>query len=176
MADKIQARAIRRCGELLRALAPKDTPGRPHGNGVGAHPISRKGAASGAGLSEHQRKTALRVSAVPGATFERLVEGDKPATVTALAKLGTKPRPLVDLQGRDPKEFAAATQAQGTIRDMAAFVRTADWAAILRGSFPREQRAMVAQARDIVRRLRKLIDDGTGDVPLPPCPVPETTP
>jgi len=90
-ADRIQARAIRRAGELLKAIEP--------GQGehwktkrVGTDPFTRKAAATDAGLSERQRKTALRVASVPTGEFERLVESEEPPTATALAKRGTKRR------------------------------------------------------------------------------------
>jgi len=69
MADRIQARAIRRCGELLKQIEPAknqyDASARE-----GAHPSTRTQAAESAGLSEHQRKTALRVASVPQHEFD----------------------------------------------------------------------------------------------------------
>jgi len=65
MADRIQARAIRRCGELLRQIDASKG-GRPPKTQAGAHPSSRSKATASAGLSEHQRKTALRVASIPG--------------------------------------------------------------------------------------------------------------
>ena len=93
MADRIQARAIRRCGELLQQiqtsigartdLEPQD----------GAVPkLTRTQAAHDAGLSERQRKTAIRVSRIPDPEFEAAVEAAEPPTVTALAERGTAHR------------------------------------------------------------------------------------
>jgi len=65
MADRIQARAIRRCGELLQKI--ESAAGRPKGNRVGDRPISKTAAADDAGLSRHQKRTALRVARLPGA-------------------------------------------------------------------------------------------------------------
>ncbi len=45
---------------------------------AGAHP-SRSSAARSTGLSEHQRKTALRVASVPRDDFERQVEPARPS-------------------------------------------------------------------------------------------------
>jgi hypothetical protein len=42
-------------------------------------------------MSEHQRKTALRVAAVPEPEFEKAVESENPPTVSELAKRGTVP-------------------------------------------------------------------------------------
>ena len=82
MALRIRARAIRRCGELLRKIKPARG---EHMKGVGGDP-SRKATATQAGLSERQRKTALRVANVPEDEFEAAVEGGSPATVKKLAE------------------------------------------------------------------------------------------
>jgi hypothetical protein len=60
---RIRSRAIRRCGELLRQVEPAR--GANQNIGEGDHPKvpARKDVAAAAGLSEHQRKTALRVAA-----------------------------------------------------------------------------------------------------------------
>jgi hypothetical protein len=47
-------------------------------------------AAKGAGLSERQTKTAVRVANIPADEFEATVESDDPPTVTALAQRRTK--------------------------------------------------------------------------------------
>jgi hypothetical protein len=64
--------------------------------------------ATNVGLSEHQRKTALRVANVPGEEFERAVESDQPPTVTALAERGKTP---IDLSSRSCSDVAVATKA-----------------------------------------------------------------
>ena len=86
MADKIQARAIRRCGELLKKI--ERGAGRPKGNGSGAEPISKSGAARAAGISRRQKQTALRVARIPEPEFEAAVDSDDPPTVTELAERG----------------------------------------------------------------------------------------
>jgi hypothetical protein len=65
MCDRIQARAIRRCGELLKAFDRPEHCGRPSKNGDGSGPISVREAATEAGLSSRQQKTAVRVANVP---------------------------------------------------------------------------------------------------------------
>jgi hypothetical protein len=129
LADRIQARAIRRRGELLRQVAAAY--GANQNIREGAHPNvsptpTRQGIAEAAGLSEHQRKTALRVAAVPAEEFERQVESEAPPTVTQLAEQGRKPReaPVIDLGGRNPEDFAAATQVMGAMRSLARCTRT----------------------------------------------------
>jgi hypothetical protein len=67
-ADRIQARAVRRCGELLKQF---------NGRGVNQYTkdddaavITQKQAADDAGLSERQRVTAVRVANVPEPDFD----------------------------------------------------------------------------------------------------------
>ncbi len=83
-ADRIQARAIRRCGELLKTFNKGD--GRPRKNGRGAPTVSQRQAASKAGLSKRQEKTASRIAKIPAEKFEAAVESDDPPTVTTLAQ------------------------------------------------------------------------------------------
>lgn len=104
MAERIQARAIRRAGEILKQIEPATG---AHLKGEGDHTLSRKQAGDDAGLSEHQQNQAKRVASIPESEFAGLVESDSPPTVTKLAEIGTK-KQLVDLEGRDPKEFNRA--------------------------------------------------------------------
>lgn len=107
MAERIQARAIRRAGEILKQIVPqkgKRTDIIPMG---GDSPMSRKDAGDDAGMSDDQRKNALRVASIPDEEFNNMVESETPPTVTKLAEIGTK-KQLVDLKGRDPKEFNKA--------------------------------------------------------------------
>ena len=113
-ADRIQARAIRRCGELLKQF---DGRGRPAENTDGAVSISQKQAARSAGLSERQQVTAVRVANVPSDTFESEVDGPSPPTVTKLADMGRKPRPVIDHGDRDPIDFNQAMHFKGMLRD-----------------------------------------------------------
>jgi hypothetical protein len=93
MAIRIQARAERRCGELLKQIPRADESTR-FGQVGDLPPITRSQAASDAGLSEHQRKTALRVAAIPEVEFNRQVESERPPTVTRLAEQGRTQRLL----------------------------------------------------------------------------------
>ena len=77
VADRIQARAIRRCGELLKQVAPDK--GGYHGNyayDAADMSITRTQVAKDAGMSERQKVTALRVASIPQPEFEREVESD----------------------------------------------------------------------------------------------------
>ncbi len=107
-AQRIHGRAIKRCGELLAQITP--APAGRHSekqkSGAAPTPISRRSAGDDAGLSERQRKTALRVAAIPAQEFEEAIEQSPPPTVTELAERGKKPSPKVlhDLGGRAPAE------------------------------------------------------------------------
>jgi len=92
MCDRIQARAIRRCGDLLAAIEPARGANQNISDGNGTK-VTRKDVATEAGLSERQRVTALRVSNIPADEFEAAVESEQPPTVTELAKRGTAKRP-----------------------------------------------------------------------------------
>jgi hypothetical protein len=146
LADRIQARAIRRCGELLKEIAPKDTAGGDHRNG--SVTMTRTHAAKDAGLSTRQKRTALRVANVPAKEFEEAIESDEPPTVTKLAERGKKsaPKSLLDLKGRNPKEFALSTQAQGELRRCAEMTKEISAEVAIRGAFDDERKQMVALA------------------------------
>lgn len=90
-AQRIQARAVRRAGELLEQVEAGKG-GRPPKTTDGADSsLSRRQVASEAGLSERQQYTAQRVARVPQEDFEAQVESDTPPTITALAEQGKKP-------------------------------------------------------------------------------------
>jgi hypothetical protein len=91
MADRIQARAIRRCGELLKQIKPARGANQNIRAGTGPK-AGRKQAAADAGLSARQRKTALRVANVPKAEFEKAVESPNPPTVGAPIPSGLSTR------------------------------------------------------------------------------------
>lgn len=158
-ADRIQARAVRRCGELLRDF--ESAGGRPqktlHG-AVDSFPKSQKEAAEQAGLSKRQRDTAVAVAKVPQPEFDEAVESKNPPTVTALADRGKqkRPEPLVNLGGRDPKDFAAATAAQGSIERLSQMAETHDVKAIVRGISRHEIQPMLASLEVALRWLSDL--------------------
>lgn len=156
MAVRIQARAIRRCGELL-AQVPEAT--GAHLKRENSLPLSRTQVAADAGLSEHQRKTALRVANVPAESFEKQVESERPPTVSKLAEQGqkAKPRPHVDLGTIKPHDYARATQALGTLRAFAQFVATNDPVEIAAGVKPHEVKIARANIEAIDLWLDKFV-------------------
>jgi hypothetical protein len=156
-AMRIQARAIRRCGELLKEFDARPENPKKQSNGDGTL-LSQKEAAADAGLSKRQTVAAVRVASIPAKSFEKQVDSDDPPTVTALAEQGKKPRPkpLVDLQGRDPKDFAAATSAQGELSRFAKFIDDCNWPKVIRGSFPDELKDLRKNADRIIQSVTKL--------------------
>jgi len=115
MAHRIRARAIRRAGVLLKQI--ESAQGARTDLGPAAA-LSKKEVASDAGMSERQTKTALRIANIPEQDFDVQVESDNPPTLSQIAAQGTK-KNIVDLKGRDPKEFNDAMHYVG------AFERTA---------------------------------------------------
>lgn len=116
MADRIQARAIRRAGELLKQIEPGT--GKYQGKREGDRPLDRKQAAEDAGMSDHQRKSAIRVANVPAPDFERQVESDTPPTITKLAEQGKKKKePPSHLEGRTPDQFNKCLHFEGAFKD-----------------------------------------------------------
>ena len=90
---RIRARAIQRCGELLKAIEAGRAGRPPEKSTPAPTQISRSKAARDAGMSQRQKETALRVANVDRDEFERDVESDDPPTVTALAERGTDKKP-----------------------------------------------------------------------------------
>lgn len=133
MATRIRDRAIRRAGELLKQIEPAKNH-HDASTREGDYP-SRKQAAETAGMSSHQAKQAIRVANVPGDDFERQVEGENPPTITALAEQGKRsaPRPVIDLQGRDPGEFNRSLHFVAEFEDYARTVERLDLSRILPG-------------------------------------------
>jgi hypothetical protein len=122
--DRVKARAVKRAGEILQQI-PDNNRGRPVANiQEGTLPnITRSQAAADAGMSEHQRKTALRVAKVLGIHFEMQVESERPPTVTQLAEQGRVRKPDTDVRG---PEFKLASDISGWLRRVADFCAKTD--------------------------------------------------
>lgn len=141
MALKIRGRAVRRCGELLEEIEPREV-GRPAKNKEGAQPISRAEAAAGAGLSPHQAKQALRVAAIPEEDFEAVIESEDPPTVEKLAKAGgeyrkaaapPRPQSTAHLRGATADEYSFGTQIFGALSRLVAATEEGTPTAAARG-------------------------------------------
>jgi hypothetical protein len=162
MADRIQARAIRRCGELLLQIRASQGERTDIELGGGALPkLTRTGAARDAGLSEHQYKTAVRVGRVPESEFEEAVESDDPPTVTALADRGRQsvsPQPD-HLKGRDPRDFAAGIKLYGLLHHIVRSSPSIDIPAAIRGLDEREIADVLAALPAIHKWTMRISDE-----------------
>jgi DNA N-6-adenine-methyltransferase Dam len=90
MAKRAHAHAVRRVGELLEEVERSKGGRPPKETQEGALPSfeGRAAAAEKAGLSEHQRKQALNLAAIPAPEFKEAVDAPSPPTVTKLAAAG----------------------------------------------------------------------------------------
>ena len=119
MATRIQARAERRAGELLKQIPRADEATR-YGKDGTVPPVTRTQAATDAGLSERQRKTALRIASIPEPEFNAAVESPSPPTVTKLAERGIQQRPETRIY-REGISPAVQTQARDAFHTLARF-------------------------------------------------------
>lgn len=122
MATRIRDRAIRRAGELLKQIEPQQGARNDLATSGSRPPeVNRQQAAADAGMSPHQAKQAVRVANIPADEFERQVESATPPTVTKLAEQGKQPapKPVLDLQGRNPDDFNRAMHYVGGWEDAA---------------------------------------------------------
>lgn len=150
LALRIQARATRRCGELLKQI-PRGDEATRFGRDGGDPPVTRARAAAEAGLSERQRKTALRVANVPEADFERQVEGESPPTVTRLAEYGKKaPKPAAAAGDPPVANEREAAEACSVLRTFA------EWCAAHEGA--PLARAMTLDASQQLARYVSIVD------------------
>ncbi len=171
MASRIKARAVKRCGELFKQIAPAKNHHDARTRG-GATP-SRIKAAKAAGLSRDEMKQAIRVANIPDDEFEAMVESDRPPTVTELASRGArraqKDFAEVDslfkrgLGDRTPEQVRAAARALGVIDSLyttATETSAADAVRGMVGNQGNEQLPRIAVAVKWLERLTKEIEHG----------------
>jgi hypothetical protein len=152
MCDRIQARAIRQCGKLLREFDGRKALTQKAAEGL----LSRREAAEQAGLSDRQQKSAGRVANVPEAKFERLVESDNPPSVTKLAQLGTK-KNLAHLHGLDPEDHKMGTTLWGAVYDLVEEAKEISVSVGVRGLRPAEQKETAEAAKKGIRWLSEVV-------------------
>jgi hypothetical protein len=158
LSTRIQARAIRRCGEILKKIeAAKNQHDAKARAGRGA-PTSRRAAAKAAGLSKDQQVQAARVASIPKGKFEREVESDDPPTVTKLAEMGKLPGWVerVHKTGGRPEGFQQVTQAIGIVREMAEFCGRTDAKLVAEALSSDEVKKMRGQLRSIEKWVERL--------------------
>jgi hypothetical protein len=148
MADRIQARAIDRCGALIKQI-PKGSGGAKK-SGSQLSLSDRDLARIAAGLSRHQAKTAVSVSNVPRARFEREVEGDNPPSVTKLAEMGRQKRqaPKPEARTATAEEKAASAKLLRTVSAFISETRGIKIDAALNGCSADESLQLMKEVRD----------------------------
>lgn len=164
LADRIQARAVRRAGELLKQF---DGKGRnQYSEDNNGTVVTQKQAAEQAGMSQRQKETAVRVANVPEGVFEAAVESESPPTVTKLAEQGKKHRPKSEkpeyadkpgLGGPVPDGFQEATTLLGTLARFAEFCAKNGPEHIANGLLPKETEKVRQHIAIIDTWLDKLV-------------------
>lgn len=155
-AQRIRARAIRRCGELLKEVEKKhganqnisaaDDTKVSNGTTV-VEPIveTRKTAAEDAGMSKRQAVTAIRVANVPQETFVDQVESDNPPTITKLAEQGKQPSravPMYEKLGMSREAFQAGMYFRGYLEQFLKATRVHSAQLVVEGCTPQERDRM----------------------------------
>lgn len=135
MAMRIRARAIRRCGELLKQFDGR--PGNAKQSAGDDTLISQRDVAEQAGMSKHQQVQAVRVANVPEEQFNTSVESDKPPTISQLAIMA---RNAAAAEPQKPAGFQQATHLLGAVRRFADFCRKNNPEAVAHGVMPSEIR------------------------------------
>jgi hypothetical protein len=135
MADRIQARATRRCGELLKQVPAAK--GGHHINSQSVTASGRMAAAEEAGLTKGQATRAINVANVPEERFEKLVEADPPMKAYQLADIGRERRPTT------------STVDVSAIRKFARFCGSTDAASL----------AASVESHDLKQELKALIGE-----------------
>jgi hypothetical protein len=162
-AMRIRARAIQRCGQLIMEIEKATGAHRKSG---GEPTLSRKDAATQAGLSKDQAVQSIRVANVPEDDFEEQLESDNPPTVTALAEQGKKRRkmtpmeekmaqgiPVYEQLGMTKKAFQAGMYFRGDMADMAAKTKEYDVKDVVAGSQKKDHKEMIQNIKTIVDYL-----------------------
>ena len=159
-ARRVQARASRRCGELLKQFDGRGGSRSKNDGGVTFAPAktggvqlssaSRGEAARRAGLSSRQQTTAMRIANVPENDFEQAVDSDNPPSVTGLAQQGRKQRPK-------PAGFTEATHLIGSVGRFAEFCAGHDPAFVAGGITPSEVEDVLSRVETIEQWLARLV-------------------
>lgn len=170
-ARRIQSRAIRRAGELLKAIEPGSNSGlfgngkRPGAKLPKEFCAPRTRAARAAGLSHNQQRRAFAVASVPDAEFEALVESTAPPSINQLVEKGAKKRAAKPAPPIDTAEMTAAEQAALDARGWkqraemsAAYGRYADVSTCPR---TKEMRKLAADAVAAWSEVLKTLDSPT---------------
>ena len=151
-ATRIQQRAVRRCGELLKQFdARGDNNRKIETDATDSFylPPSQAQVARSAGLSERQQVTAVRVANIPREEFDAVVDGPEPTTVSKLAEMGKRV-----LTEPKPAGFNEAIHTIGAMRRFVEKCREHD-AALIAGAVAEND---VPEVREYVSALDSWLD------------------
>ncbi len=149
-AKRIKGRAVQQMGRILKEI-PAANGARTDLGGV----TSRGVAASDAGLSEWQKKQALRVAAVPDESFDAQIESQDVPSINALAEQGTKKKPH-DLEGVDAADHIVGTRLIGIIGYVLRESQRLDIAQGARGIKPSEINQLLLDIQEAVTILHRI--------------------
>lgn len=143
-AKRIRARALKRCGELLKQIEPASG---HHRKSEGAPTFSREDAARQAGMSKHQQVQAVRIARVPDEDFEEQVESDDPPTIESLAGQGIKKRsdPHSGQTGMTRRAYGCGIGFRWNLAKMVGISQDFDVQDVVDGSTPEDREKMREQ-------------------------------
>jgi len=151
LAKRIQARAYRRAGELLKQFDARG------GNQYNKDEIreesnfvSRSQAAKEAGMSKDQSANATAIANIPSNKFELQVESDEPPTIKKLAEQGKRDY----LSKPKPAGFSEAIQIEGAFRDLVNQMEENDPLFIIGGMDADD----IAKMKKYIQRIETWID------------------
>lgn len=157
MSNRIQARAIRRAGELLNTLDGRPQNAAKQSDGTGTL-FSRKEAGSEAGMSKRQQVTAVRVANVPQPDFDAAVEAEHDENEVRKALLVSEAVALASAIEREMGERRGRPSGDGDIRP--------DWDELQRGERTDEivARKVGFGSKDTYRRAKLVVEHGAPNV------------
>jgi len=152
LAKRIQARAYRRAGELLKQFDARggDRKSDDFKKDGSVHFDSQKDIASANGMSERQRKTSVRLANIPEDSFDSQVESDNMPTITQLAEQGKRDY----LSKPKPQGFAEAIQVEGAFRDLVNQIHENDPLYIIGGMDEKD----IAKMKDYISKIENWCD------------------
>lgn len=164
-ARRLQARAIRRAGELLATIPDGRPQGRPKKGTPRPErpPAPRREAARSAGMAVHEPNRAVRFARIPLDEFEAAIERPKPATLGELDRRGNiQLRKAGGLPDADATAFEAhrsANKARARLRLLGQWLRemTPESRASLIEHSDASQRAELQRSLVRIRRCAKAL-------------------
>jgi hypothetical protein len=160
-AMRIKLRAWRRAGELLQEIAPGHG-ARGRRDASLPPPVTRTSAAADAGLTERERRTALRLASVNPDMFRAAVESDNPPSLTKLIT----PSRRTSSKWQSPAKIADYRAFVNFLPEMCTWAYVVDKTAPYLDREEREQHVqIITDAIAALQWLRRALDFKSDDVP-----------